>query len=90
MSKIHLHASIQRFANDYEIVDIPGNCALNELLNRLIEEFPRLKPIIFTNDQQISPYLVIFINGQDRRNLSDDVIVAANAEVEIITSLVGG
>ena len=90
MSKVHLHASLQRFADNYETIEIPGNCTLMELINRLVTEFPGLKPIIFSNENQISPYLVIFINGQDWRHLNQDYIVASDANIEIITSLVGG
>jgi len=90
MSKIHLHASLQRFAESYETLEIPGNCSLEALLNRLISEFPRLKPIIFSKNVDISPYIVIYINGQDARNRDGKELIAANAIVEIITSLVGG
>ncbi len=90
MSKIHLHASLQRFTEGYETVEIPGNCSLEELLNRLISEFPRLKPIMFSKTQNISPYIVIYVNKQDARIRDAKELISANANVEIITSLVGG
>ncbi len=90
MSKIHLHASLQRFAEGYETLEIPGNCSLEELLNRLISEFPRLRPIIFSKNVNISPYIVIYVNGKDARNRDAKEPIPANASVEMITSLVGG
>jgi len=89
MSTVHLHASLQRFADNYEQVNIPSNCPLPEFLQRLVADYPRLKPIIFSGDS-ISPYLVIYINGEDARHLPADVTIAPDAQVEIITSLVGG
>lgn len=90
MSKIYLHASLQRFAEGYETVEIPGNCDLEELLKRLISEFSRLKTIIFSKNANISPYIVIYVNGQDARNRDAKELIPANGIVEIITSLVGG
>ncbi len=89
MINIHLPASLQRFADNVEIISLPGHCTLNELLHRLIVDYPRLKSIIFNNNQ-ISPFLVIFINGVDARRSDPNELLPENAQIEIITSLVGG
>jgi hypothetical protein len=89
MSKIHLHAALQRFTQ-CEAIEIPGTFTLNILLEHLVEKFPKLKTILFTNSNRISPYIVIFVDGEDSRHLDAQYSIADDAVVELVTSLVGG
>jgi hypothetical protein len=90
MSSIKLHSSLQRFSDGQSSYEIPGCKTIHGILKELTFHIPNLLKIIFDKNEKLNPFIVIYIDGQDTRQLGNDYVVPENANIEILTSLVGG
>jgi hypothetical protein len=90
MSLIQLHSSLQRFDPGQTCYEISGGKKLYCILKELTSLIPNLLSIIFDEKERLSPYVVIYIDGQDARRFEENYLVPDHAKIEILTSLVGG
>ncbi len=88
--QIHLHASLRRYCDNQASIELVGSVSFPQLLANLVQEYPALEPILFNQHQELNPYILIYVNGQDARYLAPDFIIPEQAKIDIMTSLVGG
>lgn len=61
------------------------------LLALLTEEYPTVRPYIYDERDQLRPYVNLFLNGEDVRNLEGDKTpVGKDDKVRIVPSIAGG
>lgn len=88
--QIHFHASLRRYCDNQASIELTGPVSFSQLLANLSQEYPALAPILFNQQQELNPYILIYIDGQDARYLPADFMIPENAKLDIMTSLVGG
>jgi molybdopterin converting factor small subunit len=61
------------------------------ILSLLVDEFPAVQPYIYDERDHIRPYVNLFLNGEDVRNLQgDETPVGKDDKVRIVPSIAGG
>lgn len=89
MIDIHIHASLTRFTDNQSVVKLPIK-TINELIPTLCQQFPQLKACIMTEFGTLTPYVNCYVNGENLTTLAPHTDLTPNANVELITALVGG
>ncbi|MFC1987572.1 MoaD/ThiS family protein [Chloroflexota bacterium] len=62
--KITIPSFLQSFTNDTEVVEVDGN-TVGECLKHLVEQFPGIEKMLFTQNGKLLSYVGIYINGED-------------------------
>jgi hypothetical protein len=89
MVRVTIHPALKRFT-DKNVTNFNVNpCRAGELLSQICEQHPRLEKAVM-RDGKLLPYVVLYINEQPFSVYSSDAVLPENAEVQLITALVGG
>jgi len=90
MAKIILPSSLTRVTAG-EKVFVTGASVLGAALTELLVAYPELKPYLYAHNGALAPYLSMFINGTDMRDLEGiDTELKAEDEVSLILATAGG
>ncbi len=90
MSTLKIPTPLRPYTNGTAEISVQG-ANVAEVMQSLISQHPALKQHLYTGDDNLRPFVNIFI-GQD--NIKDlqglDTLVAENAQLRIIPSIAGG
>ncbi len=68
-----------------------GGDTIQQGLLQLVELYPSLKSYIFKQEEQLNPFINLYINGKDIRYLDQEkTLINPDDKVEILLSLAGG
>jgi len=90
--KIKLFATYRDIAKSKEL-DLPVQEAgtIRRLLNLLIEQIPEFQDELFTETEQLKPYIHIFVNGRNIIHLQGlETTFSTNDEIALIPPVGGG
>lgn len=88
MAKINIHASLVRFTNNQNQLELPIN-KTSHLIPMLCQHYEKLGDNILDSNGELIPYVNIYVNGKNLNQLPD---LSLNNEdkIDIVTALVGG
>lgn len=92
--KLKLFATYRDIANA-KVVDVPiedtPSMTVRELLHGLINMFPAFQDELFTEDEQLKPYIHIFVSGRNIIHLDGlSTIISPDNEIALIPPVGGG
>jgi len=62
-TKIKIPSYLQPYTEDTEVVEVNGS-TVKECLDRLIEQFPDMKKMLFAKDGKLLDYVSIYVDGE--------------------------
>ncbi len=88
--KISFSGTLLRFVNFQKQVEIADANTVRDALESIIENFPDLKPILFTEYQKLRPVHKIFVGSKMVLPSDIDKEMQNMDEMEILTAIAGG
>lgn len=89
MAIINIHPSLIRFTNNQTQLELSTE-TISLLLPTLCQHYPKLKLSIFTKNDELSPYVNIYINGKNLSQYLPNTPLKHDDQVDLVTALVGG
>lgn len=89
MAEIHIHASLTRFTDNQNRIELPIS-TVGEIIPDLCREFPSLTTSLLDASGIPSPYINLYIDGKHLNSCENDTKLLDNTKIDIITALVGG
>ncbi len=93
MITIEIPSVLRRLSENRASVMVPFSAVLNlrGAMQLLVEAFPALKPYLFSSDNQLSSFILFYLNNQDVRYLAgEETPLAAKDTITIILAIAGG
>jgi len=90
MPKMRIPTPLRTYADGQSEVVVSGRTA-GEALNDLTDQYPALSPHLFNADRQLRPFVNLFINEENIRDLQGpDTPVQEGDNLILIPSIAGG
>lgn len=90
MPQVHIPASLRPHVNHLAVMSVDGD-TVGELLCKIFDSHPSLRPAMMNESQQIHPFFNLFVGENNIRDLQQlDTPVAANQVLLIVSALAGG
>jgi molybdopterin converting factor small subunit len=90
MATLHIPTPLRPYTDGQIEIVLNGN-DIAAILSLLAKEYPAVRPYIFDEADQFRPYVNLFLNGEDVRNLEGDKTpVGKDDKVRIVPSIAGG
>ena len=90
MATLHIPTPLRPYTEGQSTIELDGK-NIAAVLSQLVDEFPAVRPYIFDERDQLRPYVNMFLNGEDVRNLQGDKTpVGKDDKVRIVPSIAGG
>ncbi len=90
MALVKLPTPMRAYTNNQTELQINGSC-VGEVVNKLVVLFPALREYIYNDRQQLRPYVTIFVNQVNIRDLQNlDTLVNDKDRLVMILSIAGG
>jgi molybdopterin converting factor small subunit len=87
--KVNLYSNLQSYTDGQRMVNVKGS-TIDQCLGDLILQFPKLKPVLLTDNNALSPNILISIN-MTSANLQDlNQPVTGEDELFIVRVIGGG
>jgi molybdopterin synthase sulfur carrier subunit len=89
--KIHIPTPLRTYTGGKETVIVSGS-TVTSALDHLTNDFPELKPNLFTAEGKLRSFVNLYLNEDDIRYLpaKEDSAVVESDELTIIPSIAGG
>jgi molybdopterin synthase sulfur carrier subunit len=90
MATLHIPTPLRPYIEGQTEIELAGE-DIATLLSRLAEAYPAVKQYIYDEGGQLRPYVNLFLNGEDVRNLEgENTPVGKEDKVRIVPSIAGG
>jgi adenylyltransferase/sulfurtransferase len=90
MPKMRIPSPLRTYANGQSEVVVSGRTA-GEAMNDLTEQYPALRPHLFNGDGQLRPFVNLFLNEENIRDLQGpDTPIEESDNLILIPSIAGG
>ena len=90
MTQLRLPAALRTFADNQKEVELEG-ATVRGALEDLSGRFPAIQPHLFDESSQLRPYINLFLNDTDIRNLQGiDTRLGDGDRLILIPSIAGG
>lgn len=90
MATISLPTPLRPYADKQSEVALDG-ATVGELLDGLVERYPKLKGHLFSDDGKLRSFVNVYVNDEDIRHLEkSDTQVQADDQIAIIPAIAGG
>ncbi|MEO0814756.1 MAG: ubiquitin-like small modifier protein 1, partial [Myxococcota bacterium] len=90
MATISLPTPLRPYADKQREVTLDGS-TVGELLDGLVNTFPKLKNHLFSDDGKLRSFVNVYVNDEDIRHLQrGETPVSADDQVSIIPAIAGG
>ena len=74
---------------DEVTVEFEGS--VSELLQQLVESYPKVKPYVYDDNNELRKFINLYVNGIDIRDLeAAQTVLKAGDELSIVPSIAGG
>jgi len=90
MTTIRIPTPLRIYADGQTEVDVQGT-NVAEAMHNLTERFPALRPHLFNGDDQLRPFVNLFLNDENIRDLQGlETSLEENDRLMLIPSIAGG
>lgn len=90
MATLHIPTPLRPYTEGQMEIEVHGK-NIAALLLQLVDEFPAVRTYIFDERDRVRPYVSMFLNGEDVRNLrGNETLVGEDDIVRIVPSIAGG
>ncbi len=90
MPNLRIPTPLRTYANGHSEVFVSGKTA-GEALNDLTDRYPALRPHLFSEDGQLRPFVNLFLNEENIRDLQgSDTPIQEGDKLILIPSIAGG
>ncbi len=91
MAILKIPTPLRSYTNGQAEVIVAGN-NVGEAMNQLVEQFPTLKPHLYTSDGRLRPFVNLFLGENNVNDLPSGLQTPLdeNARVILIPSIAGG
>jgi molybdopterin converting factor small subunit len=90
MNTLRIPTPLRPYAGGQSEVNVQG-ATVGEALNNLVTQFPDLKKHLFTEDDELRPFVNLFLENEDIRHLQGVATpLKAGDKLMIIPSIAGG
>lgn len=90
MATLHIPTPLRPYTGGKMEIEVHGK-NIADLLLQLVDEFPAVRPYIYDEQNHVRPYVNMFLNGEDVRNMQgDETPVGKDDKVRIVPSIAGG
>jgi molybdopterin converting factor small subunit len=90
MVKLRIPTPLRPYAEGQSEVSVQG-ATVGEALNDLVTQFPTLKKHLFTEADELRPFVNLFLGDEDVRHLQgEDTPLKEGDQLMIIPSIAGG
>ncbi|MGD8633566.1 MAG: MoaD family protein [Anaerolineales bacterium] len=90
MSNIRIPTPLRSYTDGEKEIQVSGE-TVGEVMQQLTRQYPSVRPHLFGDGEQLRPYVNIFLNDEDIRNLDgDQTPVREGDRLMIIPSIAGG
>jgi len=87
---VMIPTALRSYANGEDTVELPGS-NVGEVLNQLADQYPKLKPHLFSDDGALRTFVNVFINEENIRDKQGgDTAVSDGDELAIVPAVAGG
>jgi len=87
---VSLPTALRSYADNQSTLELEGD-SVGELLNQIGQNFPQLKPHLFTDEGELRNFVNVFVNDDNIRDLQlDQTAVKPGDEVMIVPAVAGG
>ena len=81
---------LKKFTGQQTEVAIEGN-SLKEVLRQIIQTYPKVKTYILDSDENVCPFVSIYLNGTDIRFLNQEATKVTSIDtITIVPAIAGG
>lgn len=89
--KVHIAGHLKDYSSAAFEIDVRGASDVLELMDKLEEKFPKFRDRILDEQGKMRPYINIFVNGQNARDLEGERTRLWDGDViYILPSVAGG
>lgn len=90
MSTLKIPTPLRSYTNENAEVTVRG-ATVGEAMLHLVEQFPGLKPHLFNSEDGLRPFVNLFIDGHNVRDLQGlETPLGENSLIRLIPSIAGG
>lgn len=90
MPKLRIPTPLRTYADGQSEVIVSGTTA-GEALNDLTDQYPALRPHLFNDDGHLRPFVNLFLNEENIRDLQGrDTSIQEDDKLILIPSIAGG
>ena len=91
MPRVYVPVALRRFTNNQSVLEMDSVATLADLFKEINSQYPGIESQLYSGNGQINPYIAIFVNSVDIRDLKEaDTPVIEKDEVHIIQAIAGG
>jgi adenylyltransferase/sulfurtransferase len=90
MSTLHIPTPLRPYCEGRKEIELHGD-DVAALLELLVEEYPDVRQYLYDEQDILRPYVNLFLNGEDTRNLEGEKTpVGEGDKLRIVPSIAGG
>ncbi len=93
MMKVNFYATLRQIVGQRTIVvALPEGATAKDLVGRIVEQYPKMRPELLDEEGQLHGHLHLFINGRDAPYLENalDTILDPGDKIDIFPAVGGG
>jgi molybdopterin synthase sulfur carrier subunit len=90
MAQLKIPSPLRTYASGQSIVEVTGN-TVGEVMDSLVEQHPDLRQHLFNGQQDLRPFVNLYLNSEDIRHLQNlDTPIQPDDRLMIVPSIAGG
>ena len=90
MATLHIPTPLRPYTGGQKVIDLDGD-SVAAILELLVDEHPDVRQYIYDEGDNLRPYVNLFLNGEDVRNLEGEKTpVGEDDKLRIVPSIAGG
>lgn len=88
---VKVFANLREICGDVSIDVKPNGNKIIDVLNKMVEMYPKLEEAIFTKDRELEPFVQVYINGRNIVHLENlETRVKETDELALFPPVAGG
>ena len=90
MAQLKIPSPLRTYASGQSIVEVTGS-TVGEAMDSLVEQHPDLRQHLFNGQQDLRPFVNLYLNSEDIRHLQNlDTPIQPDDRLMIVPSIAGG
>jgi molybdopterin converting factor small subunit len=90
MAQLKIPSPLRTYSNGQAVVEVTGN-TVAEAMQSLVEQHPDLRQHLFNGQQDLRPFVNLYLNSEDIRHLQNlDTPIQPSDRLMIVPSIAGG